>query len=75
MSLFKNLTSALVAMFSVVAVAADKPVETNSTNKTATTTSAPADKKAEPSDKKRPKVISPKDKAEKKAKADSTAKK
>ena len=63
MKSIKVLTAVALTTFSLVAVACDKPAETKPAAKPATTASAPApatDSKEKP----RPKVITPKEKAE-----------
>jgi hypothetical protein len=74
MKSIKVLTAVALTTLSLVAVAADKPAETKSADKPATTASAPA-AKADPKEKPHPKVITPKEKAAKKAEAETPAKK
>jgi len=74
MKSIKALTVVALATLSLVAVAADKPAETKPADKPATTASAPV-AKADSKEKPHPKVITPKEKAAKKAEAESTAKK
>ena len=72
MKSMKVLTAVALTTLSLVAVAADKPAETKSAP--ATTASAPAAKADSKKEKPHPKVITPKEKAAKKAEA-TTAKK
>jgi hypothetical protein len=68
------LTAVAITTLSLVAVAADKPAETKPADKPATTASAPV-AKADSKEKPHPKVITPKEKAAKKAEAETSAKK